>query len=184
MWINKRSCDYFSEDFVTDVNRTANETAVSANQTVISHTDQYYNNHKRNETNVTANSVDDYLQAYITNTGLAISVVSLVLHLVVFFATPKLMNLPAMNLASLSTSLLLLYCCFISSEFTVPPCAALAVIMHYSLIASFTWMLVIAFDILKTIRDSVRSLKTNSGNLHITLYMLKEYVAQISMNWF
>ncbi|PSN42081.1 hypothetical protein C0J52_13013 [Blattella germanica] len=95
---------------------------------------------------------------------LSISIFFLVLHLIVFFATLRLRNMPSMNLASLCISLLLLYCCFIANGFLEPPCMVTAVAMHYSLLASFAWMFIISFDIWRAIRASTIKLRTISGS--------------------
>jgi hypothetical protein len=95
--------------------------------------------------------------------GICLSVSCILLHLATFIATPKLMNLPAMNLASLCVALLLLYCSFLAGLFLEPPCVERAVITHYSLLATFCWMLVISFDVWRTIRRSTRKLQRSSG---------------------
>jgi hypothetical protein len=86
-----------------------------------------------------------------------------VLHLATFIATPRLMNLPAMNLASLCVALLLLYCSFLAGLFLEPPCVDRAILTHYSLLATFCWMLVISFDVWRTIRRSITKLQRCSG---------------------
>jgi FtsH-binding integral membrane protein len=86
-----------------------------------------------------------------------------VLHLAIFVATPRLMNLPAMNLASLCVALLLLYISFLVGMFLKPPCVELAVITHYSLLATFCWTLIISFDVWRTIRRSAIKLQIFSG---------------------
>jgi hypothetical protein len=86
-----------------------------------------------------------------------------VLHLAIFVATPRLMNLPTMNLASLCVALLFLYISFLVGMFLEPPCVERAVITHYSLLATFCWMLIISFDVWITIRRSARKLQISSG---------------------
>jgi hypothetical protein len=73
------------------------------------------------------------------------------------------MNLPAMNLASLCVALLLLYCSFLAGLFLEPLCVERAVITHYSLLATFCWMLVISFDVWRNVRQSTRNLQRYSG---------------------
>jgi ABC-type enterochelin transport system permease subunit len=99
-----------------------------------------------------------------TTVGLCLSVGCLALHLAIFAATPVLRNLPAMNLASLCVALLLLYCSFLSrTAVHHEPCVTLAVVLHYSVLASFCWMLVIAFDVWQAIRRSTKKLQSSSG---------------------
>jgi hypothetical protein len=86
-----------------------------------------------------------------------------VLHLAIFAVTPRLMNLPAMNLAAFCVALLLLYCSFFAGMFLEPPCVERAIITHYSLLATFCWMLIISFDVWRTIIRSTRKLQRSSG---------------------
>jgi hypothetical protein len=104
---------------------------------------------------------------YITVIGVSLSILFLLLHLSVFAMTPKLCNLSSMNLASLSVSLLVMYCSFFVviylKTFGVP-CIVLAVIMHYTLLASFCWMLSIAYDINRVLRQTTTKLLLTAGN--------------------
>jgi hypothetical protein len=95
--------------------------------------------------------------------GISFSITCIVLHLAIFLATPRLRNLPAMNLASLCVALLILYTSLIAGVYLEPPCAKLAVTTHYSLLATFCWMLAISFDVWRAIRRSTRNLQLPSG---------------------
>jgi hypothetical protein len=104
---------------------------------------------------------------YITVIGISLSILCLALHLSVFAVTPKLRNLSSMNLASLGVSLLVMYCSlFVGSYLSDSdvPCVVLAVVIHYTLLASFCWMLTIAFDINRVLRNTATQLKLASGN--------------------
>jgi len=104
---------------------------------------------------------------YITVIGVSLSILFLVLHLSVFFMTPKLRNLSSMNLASLSVSLLMMYCSFFVGSYlrnSGVVCVILAVIIHYTLLASFCWMLTIAYDINRVLRQATTKLLLTSGN--------------------
>jgi hypothetical protein len=112
--------------------------------------------------------VEEFSQGlvYITMVGLSLSIVFLILHLFVFGMTPKLRNLSSMNLASLSVSLLLMYCAFFGAIYlrqTGVPCVLIAVIIHYSLLASFCWMLTIAYDINRVVRQATTKLLVSTG---------------------
>jgi len=104
---------------------------------------------------------------YITVIGVSLSILFLVLHLSVFAMTPKLRNLSSMNLASLSVSLLVMYCSFFVGfyikNFGVL-CVVMAVIIHYTLLASFCWMLTIAYDINRVLRQATTKLLLTRGN--------------------
>jgi hypothetical protein len=104
---------------------------------------------------------------YITIIGVSLSILFLVLHLLVFAMTPKLRNLSSMNLASLSVSLLVMYCSFFVGSYlrnSGVPCIMLAVIIHYTLLASFSWMLTIAYDINRVLRQTTTKLLLTTGN--------------------
>jgi hypothetical protein len=104
---------------------------------------------------------------YITVTGISLSILFLLLHLSVFALTPKLRNLSSMNLASLSVSLLLMYCSFFAGAYlsdSGAPCVVMAVVIHYTLLASFCWMLTIAYDINRVLRETATQLKVATGN--------------------
>ncbi|XP_069695616.1 uncharacterized protein [Periplaneta americana] len=108
--------------------------------------------------------VADEALGYITVVGISLSVVCILLHLGVFIATPKLRNLPSMNLASLCLALTMLYICFLANGFLQPPCKVLAVATHYSLLTTFSWMFIISFDIWRTIRRSTSKFHISSGS--------------------
>jgi hypothetical protein len=103
---------------------------------------------------------------YITIAGVSLSIFFLMLHLLVFCMSPKLCNLSSMNLASLSVALLLMYCAFFVGfrlRNTGVACVVMAVIIHYSLLASFCWMLTIAYDINRTLRQATTKLLILTG---------------------
>jgi len=107
---------------------------------------------------------------YITVTGVSLSILFLVLHLSVFAITPKLRNLSSMNLASLSISLLVLYCSFFMGSYlknSTMLCVVMAVIIHYTLLASFCWMLTIAYDINRVLRQTTTKLLLTRGNVFL-----------------
>jgi hypothetical protein len=103
---------------------------------------------------------------YITVIGVSLSILFLVLHLSVFGMTPKLRNLSSMNLASLSVSLLMMYSVFFVGFYlrnSGIACTVTAVIIHYALLASFCWMLTIAYDINRVLRQTTTKLLLTTG---------------------
>jgi hypothetical protein len=101
---------------------------------------------------------------YITIVGLFVSLGCLVLHLAISAATPRLRNLPSMNLASLCMALFLFYSSFlVRTVLDGLPCVKLAVVIYYSMLATFCWMLVISFDVWNAIRSSTKNLQLSSG---------------------
>ncbi|PSN47904.1 hypothetical protein C0J52_03376 [Blattella germanica] len=118
---------------------------------------------------------------YVTLIGISLSIFFLVIHLVIFCMTPKLRNLSSMNLASLSVSLLLLYCAFFASwrlQDTEGPCIASAVIMHFSVLCVFFWMFTIAFDISRVLRESTAKLVALQYGKH-----WKRFAAYSALSW-
>ncbi|KFM83538.1 G-protein coupled receptor Mth2, partial [Stegodyphus mimosarum] len=120
---------------------------------------------------------------YLSQIGLSISMVCLVLHLLVFVLVPALRNLPGYNLASLCFSL---FICYLFSIFTDSEnlsknrnmCIATAVLIQYFFMASFLWMSVIAFDV-------YRALLQATGNLRVSnmQFTLKKYGFYCIFSW-
>lgn len=88
----------------------------------------------------------------LTFVGCAISMISLILLLAVYITIPELRTLPGKNLMSLSSSMLFYHTAFLMAGQTAYPflCMVVSVVLHYSLLSSFCWMSVMAFDVSKT----------------------------------
>jgi hypothetical protein len=94
-------------------------------------------------------------QGYLTEFCLSISVICLILHIGIYYALPKLCNLPGRNLLSLSAAILFAQTGFlvaVNPVFEVPAgvCVGIAVLEHYSFLAAFFWMNVMSVDIWRT----------------------------------
>nr|CAD7571183.1 unnamed protein product [Timema californicum] len=103
---------------------------------------------------------------YVTIAGLGVSVVFLCLHLIAFILIPDMRNLSGKNLASLCVSLLFAYCSFIIGQFlntTTIPCVVSAAVTYYFFLASFCWMLAMAFDVWRTLRLATSELRVSAG---------------------
>ena len=103
---------------------------------------------------------------YITAVGLGVSIVFLVLHLLAFLVVPDLQNLSGKNLASLCVALLLANISFISGQRITTgtrSCAASGIVTYYGYLASFFWMLTMAFDIWRTLKIATFELRVSSG---------------------
>ncbi|XP_066996196.2 uncharacterized protein [Anabrus simplex] len=103
---------------------------------------------------------------YVTFAGLGVSVVFLVLHLVAFVLIPELQNLSGKNLVSLCVSLLCAYCAFMLGqvlESSSGACKGTAILTYYGFLASFSWMLTMAFDVWRTLRLATSELRVSSG---------------------
>lgn len=116
---------------------------------------------------------------YITFAGLGVSIVCLLLHVAATIVAPELQNLSGKNLLSLCLALLGGYICFMANMFDagsggeeeeedngdVPSfgCVVLAVTMYYFFLASFFWMLAIAFDVCRTLKMATTQLRLTAG---------------------
>ncbi len=104
-------------------------------------------------------------QTIVSVTGQTLSIIALILHLVVYSLFPQLQNLAGKNLMSLATSLLLAQLFFlfgVGRSENYSACAAVAVVIHYTFLASFIWMAVMAFDIWQTFSKSVALASSDS----------------------
>lgn len=103
---------------------------------------------------------------YVTAIGLGVSIIFLVLHLIAFSMVPDLQNLSGKNLASLCLTLLIANCSFIAGQSVktaTRSCLVLGVITYYGYLASFFWMLTMAFDIWRTLKIATFELRVSSG---------------------
>jgi hypothetical protein len=83
----------------------------------------------------------------LTYIGLSLSVLCLVFVLVTYLLFGELRTLPGINLMNLSTALLVANVFWlIGSGQTGVACVAIAVILHFTFLASFAWMSIIAFS--------------------------------------
>ena len=101
-------------------------------------------------------------QQLLLESCLVISLICLLIHLTVYSFVPKLRNLPGKCLMSLSFALFLTASSYIVSfNVQISPdnlfCLFSALIRLYSLLAAFFWMSVMAFDVYKTFKCSIRS---------------------------
>lgn len=100
----------------------------------------------------------------ITTIGIGISVICLCLHLIVFAIVKELRNLSGKNLASMCFALLIAYSSFILSNlFKDKACFINAIITYYFFLAAFTWMLIMSFDVWRTLRIATKELRVSSG---------------------
>ena len=85
----------------------------------------------------------------LTSIGCIMSMVSLVLLLITYILFSELRNLPGNIIINLAFSLLLYQSVFFSAVKTddQETCLAVAVLLHYFVISSFTWMNVMAYDV-------------------------------------
>ena len=98
-------------------------------------------------------------EGYLTGFCLSVSVLSLILHVGIYCALPKMSNLPNKNLLSLSLALLLAQFLFLVGvnpvvEVPLEVCIGIAVVVYYCFLAAFFWMNVMSVDIWRTFSGS------------------------------
>ena len=98
----------------------------------------------------------------ISNVGIGLSVVCLLLVLITYSLFKELRTVPGVNLMNLSLSLLLAHSLFMATGATHIRliCTSVAVLLHYFYLSSFVWMSIIAFD---TYRTFSRTCYTRQG---------------------
>ncbi|XP_065210498.1 uncharacterized protein LOC135838694 [Planococcus citri] len=100
----------------------------------------------------------------ITMIGIGVSVICLCVHLIVFAAVKELRNLSGKNLASFCLALLLAYCSFAMGDLLDGRlCLANAICTYYLFMVAFTWMLIMSFDVWRTLRIATKELRVSSG---------------------
>ena len=117
-------------------------------------------NFPRNATKTT----DAYASLQIlTFVGCTVSMVSLVLLLITYILFAELRNLPGKIIINLALSLLVYQAMFFSAVKTPnqEQCLVIAVLLHFFVLSSFTWMNVMAYDVHRTF--------TTSGKLNRTI---------------
>jgi len=92
---------------------------------------------------------DSEVLVYVTFTGTLLSIISLIFLLYVYTYYKELRNLPGKCLTSLSVALLCYQAIFLGTEQSrevATLCKVVAILLHFFLLAAFSWMSVMAFD--------------------------------------
>lgn len=94
----------------------------------------------------------DVVLVVISNVGISLSVVCLLLVLITYSLFKELRTVPGVNLMNLCLSLLLAHSLFMAAGATHIHliCTSIAVLLHYFYLSSFVWMSIIAFDTYRT----------------------------------
>ena len=92
----------------------------------------------------------------LTSIGCIVSMVSLVLLLITYILFAELRNVPGKIIINLAISLLLYQSVFFSAVKNDDPdtCLAIAVLLHFFVLSSFTWMNVMAYDVHRTFTNA------------------------------
>ena len=108
---------------------------------------------------VTDHLISGAYGGYLTGLCLSVSVLSLIFHVGIYCALPKLANLPGKNLLSISWALLLHISIFLVGvnpvvDVPMEVCIGIAVVDYYCFLAAFFWMNVMSVDIWRTFSRS------------------------------
>ncbi|KAK8776987.1 hypothetical protein V5799_029660 [Amblyomma americanum] len=119
---------------------------------------------------------DGPLMALISLVLSAISIACLALVLTTYSLFSELRNLPGWNIIFLTGSLFVMQLSFLLSQrqsVQGMTCRAAAIVCHYTVVISFFWMNVLAYDLYKTFRTSGSAMGgTRKVSRHLPLYML------------
>lgn len=119
---------------------------------------------------------DGPIMALVSLVLTAISLLCLVLVLTTYSLFSELRNLPGWNIIFLTGSLFIMQLTFLLSQrqsVQGAACRAAAIVCHYTVINSFFWMNVLAYDLCKTFRTSGSSMGgTRKVSHHLPFYML------------
>jgi len=107
------------------------------------------------------------IMGYVTFACLGLSMVCLVFHLLVSLVAPELQNLSGKNLFSFALALLGGYSCFLANmlvgDLQGESCFILAIAMYYFYLATFAWMLNIAYNVATSLRLATTQLRLSTG---------------------
>lgn len=115
---------------------------------------------------------EDYyveVTSHLTTIGLVISMISLLIHLIIFVIVPDLKNMPGCNLAALCASLfcsylLLLMTSIDAIEQNPDSCIATAFLKHFFMLSSILWMSIMSYDVFMSLLRATGSLRISNTN--------------------
>ncbi|XP_029641325.2 latrophilin receptor-like protein A [Octopus sinensis] len=121
-------------------------------------------------------------ESYITLVGLIFSIPALAISIIVYLCIPDLRTLPGKLLVSLLSALFVAELLFlISSQVTASTvlCKSLAIVIHYSFLASFFWMNVLSFDASYTFSGLTLLRSKGKGTKRFVLYSLYAWICPL-----
>ncbi|XP_014781527.1 uncharacterized protein LOC106877197 [Octopus bimaculoides] len=140
------------------------------------------NNGTNNISNINGISKYSVVDGYITLVGLVISIPALAITIIVYLCIPDLRTLPGKLLISLLSALFVAELLFlISSQVTTSTvlCKSLAVVMHYSFLATFFWMNVMSFDAWHTFSGLTQLRSKEKHTKRFVLYSLYAWICPL-----
>ena len=123
------------------------------------------------------------VEAYMSVVGYTLSLIALVILLAIYTVVPSLRNLPGKCMMCLAGSLFCAQALFLFldvPESSTWPCLLMAVLCHYSYLATFFWKNILAFDIWRTFhfnRLRMRRCKNHVTSKRFVFYSLYAWVA-------
>lgn len=107
--------------------------------------------------------------SFLTTIGLVISMISLLIHLIIFAIVPDLKNLPGYNLAALCASLFCSYLLLLMGgidaiEQNPDSCIATAFLKHFFMLSSILWMSIMSYDVFTSLLRATGSLRISNTN--------------------
>ncbi|XP_029641326.2 latrophilin receptor-like protein A [Octopus sinensis] len=121
-------------------------------------------------------------ESYITLVGLIFSIPALAITIMVYLCIPALRTLPGKLLISLLSALFVAELLFlISSQVTASTvlCKSLAIMIHYSFLASFFWMNVLSFDASYTFSGFTQLRNKGNSTKRFVLYSLYAWICPL-----
>uniref|UniRef100_A0A0L8GFU5 G-protein coupled receptors family 2 profile 2 domain-containing protein n=1 Tax=Octopus bimaculoides TaxID=37653 RepID=A0A0L8GFU5_OCTBM len=140
------------------------------------------NNGTNNISNINGISKYSVAESYITLVGLVISIPALAITIIVYLCIPDLRTLPGKLLISLLSALFVAELLFlISTKVTTSTvmCISLAIVIHYSFLATFFWMNVMSFDAWYTFSGLTQLRSKGKGTKRLALYSLYGWICPL-----
>uniref|UniRef100_A0A0L8GFJ1 G-protein coupled receptors family 2 profile 2 domain-containing protein n=1 Tax=Octopus bimaculoides TaxID=37653 RepID=A0A0L8GFJ1_OCTBM len=140
------------------------------------------NNGTNDISNINGLSKYSVAESYITLVGLVISIPALAITIIVYLCIPDLRTLPGKLLISVLSALFVAELLFlISSQVTTSTvlCKSLAVVLHYSFLATFFWMNVMSFDAWYTFSGFIQLQRKGKGTKRLVLYSLYAWICPL-----
>ncbi|XP_070537662.1 uncharacterized protein [Ptychodera flava] len=117
----------------------------------------------------------DGFQAWLSIFCSSLSVLCLVTRIIIYCVNPQMHTFPGKLLLNLVIAILLAQVLYLSSMGLneIPLiCFALAVALHYSWLANFSWMAVVSFDLCRTFRSVNKTLNVSQSVRRLAVYCL------------
>lgn len=118
-------------------------------------------------------TLHDVIQRYLTVIGLSLSITCLLAVVITYTKFKVLRTLPGLMLLGLSASLIAYQSLLLANPYVTPKspkCKAMAILLHFTIILSFSWMSVMSYDVTKTFtRKGQREIFELHSHLYLTI---------------